>query len=94
MMRSLYDPVADLLYVTLRAGEVAHSETVGNRTQVDLDAAGRPVGIRISHPAQPWPVHEIIRRYNIGGGIRQTLEVLFSSQCRVALEGSTGCPPG
>lgn len=67
MVSHAYDSEADALYIQLDVGEVARTEDVDTGTLVDVDEAGVALGIEVLHPARPWPLDEILRRYRIEG---------------------------
>jgi uncharacterized protein YuzE len=46
-MKIDYDAQADALYIQLREGEVAETVATSQYAHVDLDEAGRPLGIEI-----------------------------------------------
>ena len=64
-----YDPEAGALYITLR--ELADGEHVTRTTEidpgtmVDEDAEGKILGIEVLSPSRPWPLPEILRRWQI-----------------------------
>lgn len=60
-----YSPNAGLLYVALRQGEVAETAELRDDVYVDLDAAGRPLGIEF---VNAWAFFSVPRRF---GGNRR-----------------------
>lgn len=57
MVEVKYDREADALYVTLvRDVAVARTDQLDDRTLVDVDASGRPLGIEIIGPSRGWGV--------------------------------------
>lgn len=71
-MRVTYDHDARAIYFTLR--ELAEGEHAARTVQVggdestmaDLDADGRLIGIEVLSPGRHWPLHRILREYEIG----------------------------
>lgn len=51
-MKLTYDPETDSLYIDLTATPSADSHEVADGVVLDLDAAGRPVGIDIQHASR------------------------------------------
>jgi uncharacterized protein YuzE len=76
-MKVQYDQAADALYVTLGDGEiVARTIRIDTGTLVDVDHLGRPMGIEIIRPARPWPLQEILERFQVRDEDRRLLEEL------------------
>jgi len=73
----MYDADADALYVGIRKGVVARTESLDDWTMVDVDATGAALGIEVIHPARAWPLAEFLDRYRIEGPNRRLLEDLF-----------------
>jgi hypothetical protein len=46
---------------------VARTVEIDDATMVDLDAAGRLLGIEVLSPGSAWPLAEILRRYEVSG---------------------------
>lgn len=65
MMKLAYDAQADALYITMAAGKVARTAVIDDGTNVDLDEDGSVHGIEVLTPGRPWPLAEILRRYEI-----------------------------
>jgi uncharacterized protein YuzE len=61
-----YDADADALYITVRAGEVAATREVDERTFVDVDASDHVLGIEVLQPARDWPLDEVLERFVVG----------------------------
>jgi uncharacterized protein YuzE len=65
-MRLSYDQESDALYVRLVDGErVARTEQLDRGTLVDLDRLGRVLGIEILKPTRPWPLSDIVERFDV-----------------------------
>jgi len=80
MVEIRYDREADALYVTLaRDVRVARTDQVDDRTLVDVDASGRPVGIEIIGPSRGWVLGEILERYPLADDDVATLQQVFGS---------------
>jgi len=50
-----YDPSSKALYVRIRAGKVAETEPLNDSVFMDLDGAGRLVGIEVILPKELPP---------------------------------------
>lgn len=55
-----YDLDVGALYVRLTSQSVARTREFGGNTNVDLDAAGRVVGIEVISAAHRWPLADIL----------------------------------
>jgi uncharacterized protein YuzE len=64
-MRLEYDLDVGALYIRLSGAEVASTREAGDNAGVDLDAAGRVVGIEVISTAHPWPLADILAGYDI-----------------------------
>jgi len=64
-VKQAYDAHANALYITLAEGEVARTPQIDDGTMVDLDADGGLLGIEVLAPGSPWPLAEILRRYEV-----------------------------
>jgi uncharacterized protein YuzE len=60
-----YDSEADALYVHLHDGERQRAVEIDDSTYVDVDAAGRPVGIELLYPSLGLNLQEAARRYSL-----------------------------
>lgn len=58
-----YDLEADAVYLRLAKGKVARTIDLDDGTLVDLDKAGKPLGIEVISPARDWPIDEFARRF-------------------------------
>ena len=58
-----YDADADALYARISSAAICRTAEIDLSTMVDLDAAGRVVGIEVLNPGRIWPVAAILRRY-------------------------------
>lgn len=61
----VHDLEADALYITLSEGAAARSIELDSGTLVDVDAAGKPLGLEVIHPHRVWPLDEFIRQFNV-----------------------------
>ncbi len=78
MISQALDYSADALYIELAGGITsARTEELDSGTLVDLDAQGRVIGIEVVHPARPWPLEEILERYDIDPGDERELRAYF-----------------
>ncbi|WP_067471559.1 DUF2283 domain-containing protein [Actinomadura hibisca] len=64
-MKIDYDFDANALYITLSDAPTARTVEIDPETMVDLDAAGKPVGIEVIAPNVGWPLSRIIAEYDI-----------------------------
>jgi uncharacterized protein YuzE len=87
VISSSYDVEADALYLQLRKGKVARTEELDDGTLVDVDAHGEPLGVEVIHPARPWPLQELIGRYNITGATKVLLEQFGPTSPHSAVRG-------
>ena len=83
-MRLTYDLDAGALYIGLSERDVARTRQVDDNTLVDLDAAGRPVGIEITSIDHPWAVDEVLRGFDIPERDAALVRAYFSSPERGA----------
>lgn len=60
-----YDADADELYLRLADCRVAHTVEVDSGTLVDLDSAGRLVGIEVIRPDRARPLEDILHRFGV-----------------------------
>jgi uncharacterized protein YuzE len=78
MISQALDVRADALYIELvQDAASARTEEIDPGTLVDLDARGRVIGIEVVHPARPWPLEEILERYDIDCGDERELRAYF-----------------
>ena len=64
-MRLEYNLDVGALYIRVSDAEVASTREAGDNAAVDLDAAGRVVGIEVISTAHPWPLADILADYDI-----------------------------
>lgn len=81
-----YDRDADALYIEVRAGIVSRTRQVDSGTLVDLDEAGRLIGIEVLRPARDWPLQRVIEEYGLGPDDSAVLVGLFKSGKPFAFE--------
>ena len=72
-----YDLDVGALYVRLSDAEVARTVEEGDNAAVDLDPAGRVVGIEVISLAHAWPIDTILARYDIPLGQEAQLVAYF-----------------
>lgn len=65
MVTQTYDLSVNALYLKLAEGTVARTREIDDGTMVDLDAAGRLLGIEVLAPGTNWPLAAILRQYEI-----------------------------
>jgi uncharacterized protein YuzE len=64
-MRLEYDLNAGALYIRLSDEKVARTREAGDNAAVDLDAVGGVVGIEVISANHPWPLADILAKYQI-----------------------------
>ena len=74
-MRYTYDAEVDALYLYLSDAIVARTVEVTPSCMVDIDAAGRPVGVEVLRASHGWPIDEVARRFMID---RELFEVFIT----------------
>ncbi len=86
MITQQRDYDADALYIEL-AEDAAAARTVeiDPGTLVDLDDNDRVIGIEVIHPARPWPLDEILARFDIPAREAGELRAYFPSAPRRAI---------
>jgi uncharacterized protein YuzE len=77
IMRLEYDLNVGALYIRLSDVTVARTREVGDNAHVDLDAAGRVVGLEVLSVARQWPLAEILAAYDIPAGEVAQLRAYF-----------------
>jgi len=82
-MKVTYDAGAGAVYVELAEGEHGRTVAVDEGTNVDLDSGGRLLGIEVLAPGTPWPLAEIMRRWEIGSEDATMLMRLYPLSFRV-----------
>ncbi len=76
-MRLEYDLDVGALYIRLSDAQVARTCEAGDNAAVDLDAAGRVVGIEVISTAYPWPLADILTGYDIPAGEEAQIRAYF-----------------
>jgi uncharacterized protein YuzE len=89
-MQLSYDMNARALYISLSNEAVARTAEVDDNTNVDVDQAGRVVGIEVISIDHAWPVERILasKKYEISPDERQQLVSYF-----MATSASVSTPP-
>jgi uncharacterized protein YuzE len=64
-MHVIEDEKTDALYIYLSNARPAATRQVEQGTVVDLDGAGRLIGIEVICRHRAWPVEEILRAYAV-----------------------------
>jgi uncharacterized protein YuzE len=64
-MRLAYDIEADALAITIADGVVDRTVEIEPGTLVDLDADGRVLMIEVIRRSRPWPLAEILARFDL-----------------------------
>jgi uncharacterized protein YuzE len=70
-----WDTEADALYIALTTAEWDHTDEDG--TYVYVGAHNDPVGIEVHHPERPWPLEQVLARYNTSKRTAQELRAYF-----------------
>jgi uncharacterized protein YuzE len=76
-MRLEYDLNVGALYISLTSEPVSRTVEVGDNAAVDLDAAGRIVGIEVISTAGRWPLAGILATYEIHPADAAQLKAYF-----------------
>jgi uncharacterized protein YuzE len=79
-MKLTWDQGADALYLSFLDDEgeaVSRTEQLDAGTMVDLDRFGHVLGIEVLRPARPWPLEEVLRRFEVAEVDRHALTALF-----------------
>lgn len=56
---------------------MSRTATIDQGTLVDLDRFGRVVAIEIIRPARPWPLEEILSRFDVDEEVSSVLRLLL-----------------
>jgi uncharacterized protein YuzE len=91
-MRLSYDLNVGALYISLSDQPVAHTEEIDDNTNVDLGAGGAVVGIEVISIAHPWPLPDILVRYDIPASERAQLQVYFPHAAQTTPQISVASP--
>jgi uncharacterized protein YuzE len=78
-MNFRYDHENDVLDIRLAGGAVARTEQIDTGTLVDLDMHGRVLTIEVIAPGRPWPLDEIVQRFQIGDDETAVLRDLWNN---------------
>ena len=76
-MQLEYDLNAGALYIRLSDAEIARTHEAGDNAAVDLDASGGVVGIEVISAAHPWPLADILSRYDIPANEETEIRTYF-----------------
>jgi uncharacterized protein YuzE len=77
-MQLRFDLSVGALYVRLGDQRVARTREIDDNTNVDLDAAGRVVGIEVVSVHHPWPLDQILGKYAVAAADAAQLRAYFS----------------
>jgi uncharacterized protein YuzE len=83
MILQSYDLDAEALYITPADLAVARTEQVDRGTRVDLDSAGRVVGIEVIQAARTWPLEEIPGRFGVSEDDARELRAYFAEPAQL-----------
>lgn len=75
-MRLSYDTEADALAIFLEVGVVDRTIEVETGTMVDVDAGGRALTIEVLRPARPWPLEDLLSRFELAESDRDVISEL------------------
>jgi uncharacterized protein YuzE len=84
MISQQIDYDAKALYIELADREVSRTEQIDPGTMVDLDENGQVIGIEVIHPDRPWPLDEILERFDIAPGDARELRAYFPTAPRTS----------
>ncbi len=76
-MRLKFDLNVGALYIRLNDESVARTRELDDNTFVDLDAAGRVIGIEVVSVRHPFALNEILASYDIPSGDAEQLRLYF-----------------
>lgn len=65
MVTQEHDLDANALYLRLAEGTVTRTVEISDSTHVDLDAAGKLLGIEVLNPGSGWPLIAILRQFRV-----------------------------
>jgi uncharacterized protein YuzE len=85
-----YDDEADALYVRLAAGERVRTITIDETTYIDLDVAGRTIGIELLYPSMGIDFVALARKLSLEQQLPQIIAAVLASAAPVALPTFTG----
>jgi len=91
-MQLSYDLNVRALYISLGDRAVARTREADDNTQVDLDANGQVVGIEVISIDHPWPLSDILAKYDIPAGEEAQLRAYFPQAAHAAPEISIAPP--
>ena len=72
-MRWTFDTDGDALYVYLTDGSPAGQVPMPDGTVVDVDEAGRPVGVEVLRPWAAWDIAAVVERFQLDDDTRDGL---------------------
>lgn len=83
MIKQQLDLDAGALYIELtESAAAARTVEVDSGTMVDLDAGGHVIGIEVINPDRPWPLDEILERFDIPPRDARELRAYFPAAPR------------
>jgi len=82
-----YDLDVGALYIRFAQLPIATTKEFGDNANVDLDAAGRVVGIEVISAAHRWPLIEILAAYELESADLAQLRAYFVPS---SISGATG----
>jgi uncharacterized protein YuzE len=89
-----YDQDADVAAFDLvRGAQIARTTQIDAGTLVDCDASGAVVSIEVIQPAHPWPLEEILARFDISAEHRAILTWVRQGWYPGALEMTASAAP-
>lgn len=79
MVTQKYDLSVNALYLKLAEGTFARTREIDEAVNVDLDAAGRLLGIEVLGPGHEEAMFRIVREYGISDSEAAFIAVLWTS---------------
>jgi uncharacterized protein YuzE len=73
-----YDLDVGALYIRLTGERVARTRQLGGNANIDLDAAGKVIGIEVIAAAHRWPLTEILAEFELTPADVAQLRAYFS----------------
>lgn len=77
VIRQSYDMNVSALYITIRDGDVDHTDELEAGTLVDLDSEGALLGIEVLRPGRAWPLEDILDHYPVAEEEAKQLRAYF-----------------
>lgn len=85
MVTQEYDLDANALYLRLAEGTAARTIEIDDSTNVDLDAAGKLLGIEVLNPGSGWPLIPVLRQFRVSDEDAAMLLAGYAHSVRVSV---------